>query len=388
MKVLIAAVAFSSEMSGVQRHAFNAVQSLLLRKEIEAVHLVIAPWQRKIAQDTLWSADSRLILHAVAIEDSAISRNAWYYRHLPELACELSADIVHLAYPVPVNASGFNCPVAVTLHDMYPYEIPRNFGFPKVLVNRMILRQCLSAVDAIACVSKTTQQRMCEYLPAKLNEKAMYIPNCVMPMPEAEQPAALNWHGEPFLICIAQHRCNKNIPLLLGSFAYLLRAGKIDTRTQLFVIGINGPETKRIHEKVTQYGLSARVQLLSGVSEGELHWCYANCDALVAPSITEGFGLPVAEGLLAGCRVVCSEIGAHREFSPKHCYFVDLGDNAEQSLADTLTTALDEPRPQPLALPQFSADKIGAQYIQLYHNLLESWAVENRRKFGIAVREV
>ena len=50
------------------------------------------------------------------------------------------------------------------------------------------------------------------------------------------------------------------------------------------------------------------VMLVSGISDAEMQWCYRNCDLLLAPSTIEGFGLPVAEALLAGCRIVCSDI--------------------------------------------------------------------------------
>ena len=386
MKVLIAAAAFSSEMSGVQRHAFNVARSLLLHRETRAVYLAVAPWQRRIAEDIASHADERLVIHAAEMSKSSIGRNSWYYRHLPELARALDVDAVHLSYPAPVSAKRFHCPVAVTLHDMYPYEIPENFGFPKHLVNRAILRQCLNEVDGIACVSEATRKRLREYLPARLEEKTVCIPNCVLPMPEPVQPAATGWRSEPFMLCVAQHRRNKNIPLLLGSFARLVRAERVDARMRLLVIGIPGPETKRIHRAVVEYGLDGRVSFLSGLSEPELHWCYANCEALVAPSSTEGFGFPVAEGLLAGSRVVCSEIVAHREIGAGRCHFVSLRGGTESALADAICAALREARPEPVSLPQFSAEVIGRQYLRFYRSLMEARVIESRRGLGIEVR--
>ena len=62
----------------------------------------------------------------------------------------------------------------------------------------------------------------------------------------------------------------------------------------------------------------------------------ASAKRLSAPSITEGFGLPVAEALLAGCRVVCSDIPAHREVGDGHCRFVALQRNAEDALLEAI----------------------------------------------------
>jgi N-acetylglucosaminyldiphosphoundecaprenol N-acetyl-beta-D-mannosaminyltransferase len=159
---------------------------------------------------------------------------------------------------------------------------------------------------------------------------------------------------------------------------------------RLLVIGINGPETERIHQTVAAHKLEGRTSFVSGLSDAELHWCYANCSVLVAPSSTEGFGLPVAEGLLAGCRIVCSEIGAHREIGAERCRFVNLREDAEHALAEAIAGALDEipsqPRPKRVSLPQLSAEAVGEQYIRLYHRLLEARAVGNRHSSTIATR--
>src|ERR1700691_3480388 len=110
----------------------------------------------------------------------------------------------------------------------------------------------------------------------------------------------------------------------------------------LVIVGIAGPETRDIHRLVSILGLGDRVRLLEGVSDLELHWCYAHCEVVVSPSTVEGFGLPVAEALLAGCRIVCSDIPAFREIADGHCRFVTLEKNAEENLVAAIANALNE----------------------------------------------
>ena len=141
VKILIAAASYASNISGIQRHACNVVRCLLQREEVSFVHLVIAPWQRKLVQAAGIHPDPRLSTHIAEMNPGSLSRNLWHYRKLPELAARLEVDLVHLTYPVPVHAAALTCPTVVTLHDMYPYEIPMNFGFPKFIFNRMVLNQ-------------------------------------------------------------------------------------------------------------------------------------------------------------------------------------------------------------------------------------------------------
>jgi glycosyltransferase involved in cell wall biosynthesis len=254
---------------------------------------------------------------------------------------------------------------------MYPYEIPMNFGFPKFIFNRLILKQCLRNVDAIACVSEVTLLRLEQYSSTAVWQKGVRIYNCVEAQPHcAMQSPIPNWRGEPFLLCVAQHRRNKNLPLLLLTFDRLLRSGQVSSNMRLIILGITARDTRKIHRSVSTLGLGKSVRFLEGLSEPDLQWCYTRCEAVVAPSLTEGFGLPVAEGLLAGCRVVCSDIPAHREVGDGQCRFVALGREAEITLAQAIVGALREPKGQAVVLPQFSAPILAKQYISLYHRLL------------------
>jgi glycosyltransferase involved in cell wall biosynthesis len=373
VKILIAAASYATNISGIQRHACNVVRCLLQQQDVSFVHLVIAPWQRNLVQAAGVRPDARLSPHIAEMAPGSLSRNFWHYRRLPKLAAQLNVDLVHLTYPVPVNAAAFSCPTVVTLHDMYPYEIPMNFGFPKFIFNRLVLKQCLRNVDAIACVSDITRLRLEQYSSGSVWQKGVRIYNCVEAQPVcASQSPIPNWHGEPFLLCVAQHRHNKNLPLLIRTFDRLLRSGRIGSNMRLVILGITAQDTRNIYKLVSTLSCGESICFLEGLSEAELQWCYTRCEVLVAPSLTEGFGLPIAEGLLAGCQVVCSDIPAHREVGDSQCRFVVLGRDAEIRFAEAIVEVLKGPKGKPAALPQFSLPILAKQYIGLYRRLISS----------------
>ena len=374
MRVVIALASSSGQISGVQRHALNLASCLLTCPEITAVHLVAAPWQQSFVEDAGLPSNPRLHRHAAPIGNTALSRNLWFYSGLPTLAAQLNADIVHLAYPAPLHRSVFACPVVTTLHDLYPYDIPENFGFPKVLFNRAVLRQCLSQADAIACVSASTLARLRNLDRRLAHKKARVLHNAVQPQtsPPAEAPVPNLDPDHPFLLCVAQHRRNKNILLALHAFERLLHREHLASHAKLVVVGIPGPETPAIESFIATHGLAQRVLLLNGIPEAQLQWCYRHCSALLAPSIIEGFGLPIAEALIAGCRIVCSDIPAFRELATDSCHFFTLGPGEELNFAAAMSTALRQPRPDPIDLPQFAADSIAASWLNLYRSLFPS----------------
>lgn len=161
----------------------------------------------------------------------------------------------------------------LTLHDLYPFEIPRNFRLPHVVFNRLILQQRLRKVDAVACVSDSTMALLGHYVPS-LWRRAVRIYNCVEREPQyTSQLPIPRWHSEPLLLSIAQHRRNKTLPLLIQTFCRLLRKREIDPNMKLLVVGIAGPETRNIHMLIFKLRLSRSIQLLHGLSGSELQWC-------------------------------------------------------------------------------------------------------------------
>ncbi|WP_348264034.1 glycosyltransferase family 1 protein [Telmatobacter sp. DSM 110680] len=370
MNILIAAVTSNRAMSGVSRHAANLVKGLLTRPDVSSVHLLVAPWEYDYVSQSIIRMDTRLHIHAVHLRPGTLHRNLWYYRTLPSVAEQLHVDIVHIAYPSPIRACAFPCPVVVTLHDLYPYDIPSNFGFPKVFFNRIILQQCLKNANAIACVSDSTRLRLGIRIPWAMS-KAITIFNCVESGPTPVKPPFVStWNDAPFLLCVAQHRRNKNIRTALVAFRQLIVRNEIPQETRLVVVGMPGPESADLYGFVRASHLTERVSFVSGISDAELQWCYRNCELLLAPSTLEGFGLPVIEGLFAGCRIVCSDIPAFREVSGEKCRFVGLGSGAQEAFAREIVATLQETKPAPAFLPHLAPGHVSQQYVKVYQLLL------------------
>jgi glycosyltransferase involved in cell wall biosynthesis len=224
-------------------------------------------------------------------------------------------------------------------------------------------------VDAIACVSAFTRSRLAHWLPPQVSQKALTIPNSVAPIYDAGAAPQPLRGGQPFVLCIAQHRQNKNVPLALRIFAQALRANIFARDTRFLVLGISGPDTRRILKEVLDLDLGDRVALLSGISDQELRWCYRNCSLLLAPSSVEGFGLPIAEALISGCPVVCSDIPPFREVGGNHCRYVAFGEGLMEGYLGAIQQTLAEPRKPGASMPELAPSSIAGRYMDLYRRL-------------------
>jgi glycosyltransferase involved in cell wall biosynthesis len=370
MNLLITAISSATGPSGICRHAYNLMRCAASRKEVLQITLVLGKWQDSYFRNSFRLETEKLELVLVDISNDALARNLWYLRELPKLANVVAADIVHLSFPAPIRRSILRCPVVVSLHDLHPYHEPNNFGFPKIFFNRVFLQQCLKEVDSVACVSESTLSRLKERFPRGAHRKSVIIRNCVtIDSNESSSPMSERRH---FALMVAQHSANKNIILALRVFEELLQEKKIDKRTLFLLVGSRGSETAVISSFIRRRALENSVKLIDGVRDGELRWLYTNCEFLMVPSSTEGFGFPVAEGLFCGSRVVCSDIPVFREIGGDSCHYFDLhAKSSSSAMAAAICNALAEPARPAKRLERFSLERAANEYAALYTQLRE-----------------
>lgn len=86
--------------------------------------------------------------------------------------------------------------------------------------------------------------------------------------------------------------------------------------------------------------------------------------------MTEGFGLPVVEGLLHGSRVVCSDISALREVGGDFCHYFDLyAKDSLSAFAKTICDALAKPAEPARKLEKFSLETVANNLAKIYIQL-------------------
>lgn len=333
MHILISVLHRPDKPTGVCRHAANLAKCLANLPAIEKVTLVTGNWQKNYFETGFQLNSPKINILAVEIKNTSIARNLWFLFGLPKLVAQLNPDLVHLSFPFPFIRQWFNVPVVATVHDLYPFECPENFGFPQVLFNRLFLSQCVGNVTGITCVSQITLKALKTYFEGVITQKKVGVVYNYVELGsiEPKPPATfLLDENSNFLLTVAQHRKNKNLDLLIEAYHLLLKQNKIHPATKLAIVGSSGPETEKMFNLIHTYSLSEKVILLNSLEDSELAWLYKQCKLFIIPSSTEGFCLPLVEALSLNAEVLCSEIPIFREVcSASNCqYFsLDVGDN-------------------------------------------------------------
>ncbi|MFD2932747.1 glycosyltransferase family 4 protein [Spirosoma flavum] len=135
------------------------------------------------------------------------------------------------------------------------------------------------------------------------------------------------------------------------------------------------PYAQHIREQAQKLGVSDRLLMPGSVDEPTKLWLYAHCEAFLFPSLTEGFGLPVAEAMTFGKPVFISDLTSLPEVGGKEAYYFE---NFEpESMAKVLHDGLHDFGQNPLREERlrrraagFSWPSIAGEYWTLYKELV------------------
>jgi glycosyltransferase involved in cell wall biosynthesis len=151
------------------------------------------------------------------------------------------------------------------------------------------------------------------------------------------KPKALdNIPGSGFWLTVGTVEPRKNYSRMLEAYVRYLSLGGVPM--PLVVAGGKGWMMEDFEHQLRDSGAEAQILMIGYVSDEELIWLYQNCYANLFPSVFEGFGLPVLEGMQFGAPTLASNSTSIPEVTGMAAILIDPEDiegwaNAMLSLA-------------------------------------------------------
>lgn len=257
------------------------------------------------------------------------SRIAWTNLRLPGALRRDRIDLYHAVanFELPLAFAGLR---VLTVHDLVPLHLPETVPWKHRLFFRLFTGPALRAADQVVAVSEHTRRDLIsafrlapsaiEVVPNWVNE-TFRPPSRGADGDAPERAAARRGLRTPYFIFVGVREPKKNLDRLLDAFAQLVRARP--GSCQLAIVGPSGWHTEALGERIHALGLDGHVRLTGRVAEADLVELMQDARALVFPSLTEGFGLPVLEAMACGTAVIASRAGALPEVGGDAAVYVD-----------------------------------------------------------------
>lgn len=225
----------------------------------------------------------------------------------------LNVDLVHFThFNLPLL---YRKPYCVTIHDITRFIFPgqKTQSLLQQIAYEMVFGSAVKRARALIAVSSATLHDM-QQLPITLPKNVSVIPEGIDPefyspvTPLQKQKLQLLLgSNKPYLLYVGVWMSHKNLVRLLDAFR-IVRTRYPDF--QLVITGKPVPGYSNLIQYVRECQLESHVLFPGFVPQPLLPALYAQAEALVFPSLYEGFGLPPLEALASGTPVVSSNVSS------------------------------------------------------------------------------
>ena len=240
-----------------------------------------------------------------------------------------------------------NCTFAATIFDLIPAVMETHFRkhWPARMMRlfKEKLNVLVSNYDLFLHISEQTQSDFLRVL--SVNDKRHVVTplaadDAFRPYPFPKIPADTDYVLYP-----GGFDPRKNMDRALEAFAAMKKKHSGDNRiaqTELVIVCHKEAASEaELRKHARKLGIDDHLRLTVYVSEIELLSLYQKACCLFFPSLYEGFGLPVLEGLACGLPIACSKTSSLPEVAGTLAHYFDPQD--VDAMADGLYHALTEP---------------------------------------------
>jgi glycosyltransferase involved in cell wall biosynthesis len=169
---------------------------------------------------------------------------------------------------------------------------------------------------------------------------------------------------------------SKNLGCLLEAFKIIKK------ENDDVVLMFDGKDFEVMLPKINSFGLKLNKDVIYNgySSRNQLPYFYSSCDIYALPSLSEGFGLAVAEAQACGTPVVCFNKGSLPEVVKDKKTGIIVKDATPEAFAEGINKLLNNEklrrtlgRNGPKWVKQFNWEKCAKEHREAYEELISSW---------------
>ncbi|MGH3630314.1 MAG: glycosyltransferase family 4 protein [Sciscionella sp.] len=249
-------------------------------------------------------------------------------------------DSVHAPTPLAPPRLPRGRGLVVTVHDTVPWTHPETLTARGASWHRRVIGRATRRADAVVVPTAAVAAQLRGYLPGAAPVEVIghgVSSTVTAPVADSEGIAERLALPDRYVLAVGTVEPRKGLDVLIEAMS--MAAGP---EVPLVVAGPEGWGGVRLEEIASRHGLPrARLRVLGRLTDRQLAVTLRRASVLAVPSLAEGFGLPLLEGMATGVPVVHSDAQTLVEVAGGSGLVVPRGDAAALALA--LRSVLAEP---------------------------------------------
>jgi glycosyltransferase involved in cell wall biosynthesis len=221
----------------------------------------------------------------------------------------------------------------MTVHDVIYWRLPEYIPNWKVRLYVKLLEKSILRADKIITISKFSAKEIESIFRVKSKKIPIISPSSPKLRSQNTNPISKN----KYLFYEGGLDIRKNVPRLIEAFS-LITSKYPDLN--LYIAGnyFDSPIIPNIPNIIKKHNLQDKVKLLGYISDEDMISYIKNAEALVYPSLYEGFGIPILEGFGLGTPVITSNVGAMSEIGAEAV--IQVNSESSKSIAKGIESIL------------------------------------------------
>ncbi len=219
-----------------------------------------------------------------------------------------------------------NLKTVVTIHDLGAEYLPGYHKFPNKIYLNKTTEYVVKHATRLIAVSCSTKKDLVEKLGADAESISViyegYNKNLFKPIKNDVLNNTLDTYDikRPYFLFVGTIQPRKNLVRLIEALNILIFQYP---NISLVLVGKRGWLVEDIYQAPKRLGIELNVRFLDYVPDKDLPAFYSSAQALVLPSLYEGFGLPILEAMACGCPVITSNTSSLPEVAGKAAILVN-----------------------------------------------------------------
>lgn len=268
--------------------------------------------------------------------------DAWTQLRLPSAAWLDKADVLHS--PANFCPHWMPLPTVVTLHDLIPLDMPEGRAGDELHRFEQAVASACGKATAVISPSKYTRRRLIKE--HGLNSKrgiavpwGVTVEQDAVDISDADQTLRRYGIDRQFMLHMGAGEPRKNTRGVIEAWAMVRLSYRKNWK--LLIVGLDDATKASIEKLCQALGIQDQVLLHGYAKETDLPVLLSSASAMLYPSLSEGFGLPVLEAFSVATPVLTSDTTSLPEVAGDAAELVPPG--ISTALSSAITRLMKDP---------------------------------------------